>query len=150
MTQVPRPPLLIGLAGLIPFLWGALTVTYDPLAVWSVRTLGARFTGPYIGVFYGAVILAFMSGILWGFATKARGSTALLGYVLSVPPAFWAFYATGGGHRSAALNLAIGFLAILLLDAVFVRYKLAPDWWMSLRVPLTVVTVTCLLITASA
>ncbi len=147
MTPVPRAPLLIVVAGLIPFLWSALTVTVDPLAVWSIQTLGARFTGPYIGVFYGAVILAFMSGVLMGFATKSDRS---LGYVLSVPPAFWAFYATGGGHVTAALNLAIGFLAILLLDAFFVRHRLAPDWWMSVRIPATVVAVSCLLITATS
>ncbi|WP_420568554.1 DUF3429 domain-containing protein [Thalassovita sp.] len=147
MIQIPRTPLLIGLAGLLPFLWSALTVTFDSLAVWSIQALGARFTGPYIGVFYGAVILAFMSGILWGFATK---SDRPLGYLLSVPPAFWAFYSTGGGHVTAALNLAIGFLAILLVDAYFVRHRLAPDWWMALRIPLSIVVVACLLITATS
>lgn len=147
MTQIPRIPLLISLAGLIPFLWGALTVTLDPLAVWSIQTFGARFTGPYIGVFFGAVILAFMSGVLWGFATK---SDRPVGYLLTVPPAFWAFYSTGGGHVNAALNLSIGFLAILMLDAYFVRHQLAPVWWMSLRIPVTIVVVACLLITATA
>jgi hypothetical protein len=147
MTPVPRIPLLIGIAGLVPFVWGALTVTFDPLAVWSIQIFGARFTGPYVGVFYGAVILAFMSGVLWGFATK---SDRPLGYALTVPPAFWAFFSTGGGHVAAALNLAIGFLAILLLDAYFVRHRLAPDWWMALRIPITVVVVSCLLIIATA
>ncbi|SMO82173.1 hypothetical protein SAMN06265173_11611 [Thalassovita litoralis] len=56
---------------------------------------------------------------------------------------------TGGGARSAALNLSIGFLASLVLDALFTRYRLTPDWWMSLRLPLTLATVTCLLITAA-
>lgn len=149
MTPIPRTPLLIGLFGLLPFVWSALTVSSDPLAVWSVRTLGARFTGPYIGVFYGAVILAFSAGIFWGFATKSRGGTASLGYILSVPPAFWAFFSTGGGHQSAALNLSIGFLAILLIDGFFARYRLAPDWWMPLRIPLSLIAVICLLITAS-
>lgn len=150
MTRIPRTPLLIGLAGVTPFVWSALTVLSDPLAVFSLRTLGARFTGPYIGVFYGAVILAFSAGVFWGFASKSRGGTASLGYLLAVPPAFWAFFSTGGGHQGAALNLSIGFLATLLIDAFFARYQLAPDWWMSLRIPLTLVTVTCLLITASA
>lgn len=150
MTTVPRTPLLIGLAGLLPFIWSALTVVIDPLAIWSIQAIGARFTGPYLGVFYGAVILAFMSGVLWGFATKAQGGTASLGYLLSVPPAFWAFLSTGGGHVNAALNLAIGYLAILVIDAFFVRHRLAPDWWMGLRIPLTIVVVTCLLIGATA
>ncbi len=150
MTGIPRTPLLIGLVGLIPFAWSALTVLYDPLAAWSIRSMGARFTGPYVGVFYGAVILAFGSGILFGFATRSRGGTASLGYLLSVPPAAWAFYSTGGGHQSAALNLCIGFLGILGVDAFFARYRLAPDWWMALRVPFSLFAVLCLLITANA
>lgn len=150
MNGIPRAALLIGVAGLVPFAWGALTVLSDPLAAWSVRTMGARFTGPYIGVFYGAVILAFNSGILWGFAARTRGGTAALGYLLAVPPAFWAFYSTGGGHQAAALNLCIGFLGILGLDAFFSRYGLAPSWWMAFRIPLSLAAVSCLLITASA
>ncbi|WP_328592212.1 DUF3429 domain-containing protein [Thalassovita litoralis] len=92
---------------------------------------------------------SFTSGILWGFAARARDGKASLGYVLAVLPAVWAFAMTGGGARSAALNLSIGFLASLVLDALFTRYRLTPDWWMSLRLPLTLATVTCLLITAA-
>ena len=149
MTQIPRAPLFLGVAGVIPFVWSALTTLSDSLAAWSVRTLSARFTGPYVGIFFGAVMLSFTSGILWGFAARARDGKASLGYVLAVLPAVWAFAMTGGGARSAALNLSIGFLASLVLDALFTRYRLTPDWWMSLRLPLTLATVTCLLITAA-
>ncbi|SMO82174.1 hypothetical protein SAMN06265173_11612 [Thalassovita litoralis] len=62
MTQIPRAPLFLGVAGVIPFLWSALTTLSDPLAVWSVRTLSARFTGPYVGIFFGAVMLALPLG----------------------------------------------------------------------------------------
>lgn len=149
MTQCPRAPLFLGVAAVIPFVWSAMTTLSDPLAVWSVRILSARFTGPYVGIFFGAVMLSFSSGILWGFAPRARDGKASLGYALAVLPALWAFAMTGGGARSAALNLSIGFLATLVLDALFTRYRLAPDWWMALRLPLTFVIVTCLLISAT-
>ena len=84
MMTIPRAPLILGLAGLTPFIWGALTVVNEPLATWAADNLGGRFVGPYIQLFYGAVILSFMSGVLWGFATKADGAQAATGYTLSL------------------------------------------------------------------
>lgn len=148
MTQIPRSALLLGLAGLIPFLWGAITHVLPDLALWSAATLGPRFTGPYVGLFYGAVILSFMSGVLWGFATRASGQIAATGYALSVVPALWAFFMTGGGPVSAALNLMAGFVGILGIDWLFWKQGLAPAWWMHLRVLLSAIVVATLGITA--
>jgi len=148
MTQIPRSALLLGLAGLIPFLWGAITHLLPDLAMWSAATLGPRFTGPYVGLFYGAVILSFMSGVLWGFATRASGQIAATGYALSVVPALWAFFMTGGGPVSAALNLMAGFVAILGIDWLFWKQGLAPAWWMHLRVLLSAIVVLSLGVTA--
>lgn len=144
MIRIPPVPLLLGLAGLIPFIWGAATYLNEPLAARGAELFGPRFIGPYIQLFYGSVILSFMSGVLWGFATKATGSRAAMGYVLSVIPALWAFFMTGGGPTSASMNLAIGFAALLLLDSAFSRWGLTPPWWMALRLILTAVVLACL------
>ncbi|MBA98575.1 DUF3429 domain-containing protein [Sulfitobacter sp.] len=144
MTDVPRAPLWIGLASLIPFVWGALTSANQSLALWAATTLGGRFVGPYIQLFYGAVILAFMSGILWGFATKVEGPRATTGYLLAAVPALWVFFMTGGGPVSAGFNLMFGFAGLLVLDFAFWRCGLAPDWWMKLRIPLTAIILICL------
>lgn len=145
MTQIPRSALFLGLAGLLPFLWGAATALSPELAQWGQMTLGGRFVGPYIQLFYGAIILSFMSGVLWGFATKATGKAATAGYILSVIPALWAFFMTGGGPTTAAMNLIVGFLALLLLDWHFWRLELAPRWWMHLRILLTAIVIVSLL-----
>lgn len=144
MTKIPAAPLYLGLAGLIPFVWGAATYLSDPLAQWSVQNLGPRFVGPYVQLFYGSVILSFMSGVLWGFATKADGARAATGYALSVLPALWAFFMTGGGPTAAGMNLIFGFLGLLALDFAFSAWGLAPQWWITLRVLLTSVVVACL------
>ncbi len=145
MTSIPRAPLLLGLAGLLPFLWGVATLWSDPLAESALALTGPRFVGPFVLLSYGTIILAFMSGVLWGFATRAEGAVAASGYALSVLPALWAFFFVGGGPTSAAIYLIFGFLGVLGLDWMFWRQGLAPPWWMTLRIGLTAVVCLCLL-----
>jgi hypothetical protein len=144
MTQIPRSALLLGLAGLIPFVWGAMTTLNTDLQLWGAHALGPRFVGPYVQLFYGSVILSFMSGVLWGFATKTTGPVATTGYALSVLPALWAFFMTGGGPVSAGMALMAGFIGLLGIDWLFWKQELAPPWWMHLRVLLTAIVVICL------
>ena len=145
-TPIPRSALLLGLAGLIPFVWGALSASVPSIGTWGIQTLGPRFIGPYVQLFYGAIILSFMSGVLWGFATKAEGAVATTGYALSVIPALWAFFFTGGGPVSAGLYLMTGFVGLLGLDYLFWVQGLAPKWWMALRLMLTTIVVLSLAI----
>lgn len=150
MTRIPPSALILGLAGLIPFLWGAATVLSPALSEWSESLLGERNTGLFLLQGYGVVILAFMSGVIWGFATKARGSIATRGYVLSVLPALWAFFLGTGAPGPALIALAAGFAGLLVIDALCVRHGLAPQWWMRLRVLLTSIVVACLAVGAWA
>jgi hypothetical protein len=144
---IPRAPLVLGLLGLIPFVWSAVTELSPAAFGWTVALLGPRFVGPYMGLSYGTIILAFMSGVLWGFATRADGRQAALGYALSVTPALWAFFLVGDGPTSSAIWLATGYLLLLGLDAMFAEQGLAPPWWMRLRIGLTAVVVGCLAVT---
>lgn len=145
MQDIPKSALWLGLAGLLPFVWSVLTIYSPAAAQQTVALVGPRFIGPYVGLAYGTVILAFMSGVLWGFATKAEGDMAATGYGLSVLPALWAFFMVGGGPVSAAINLMIGFVALLALDWFFAHWGLAPPWWMKLRILLTAIVLACLL-----
>ena len=142
MSGVPRPALWLGLAGLLPFLWGALTVHIPLLGA----VLGPRFIGADLLTGYGIVILAFMSGVIWGFATRADGTPAATLYALSVLPALWAFFL----GPVSLWALALGFVALLGIDAWAARNGLAPQWWMSLRLLLTGVVTACLVIGALA
>ena len=142
--KVPAAPLVLGLAGLIPFLWGAATLFSGELAGWGIQTLGPRFVAPFILLNYGQIILAFMSGVLWGFATNSEGEQAAINYALSVLPALWVFFTIGAGPASSAIYLATGFIALLGLDLTFARQGLTPEWWIRLRVLLTVIVLLCL------
>ena len=147
MSPVPRSALILGLAGLLPFIWGVATQLSPMLANLTLATLGPRFVGPYVSLSYGTIILSFMSGVLWGFATRARSRAAVF-YGLSVLPVLWAFFFVGDGPVSSALCLGAGFVGLLGLDWLFWQQGLAPDWWMQLRGMLTVLVLTCLLATA--
>jgi hypothetical protein len=139
--MIPRAPLLLGLAGLLPFIWGALTLVSSDLAIWATRAIGPRFAGPFVMLNYGTIILAFMSGVLWGFATRGG---APLHYALSVVPALWVFFTVGAGATSSAVYLITGFLGLLALDWYFSQQGLTPEWWVRLRILLSVVVVACL------
>lgn len=137
---IPRSALLLGLSGLIPFLWGAATTLYGGFAEAIPIVVSPGFTGPSVLVAYGAVILSFMSGVLWGFATRAKDRQGL-GYALSTLPALWVFFMAQGSTQSAIIALIAGFLGLLILDGLFARWGLAPAWWMRLRLLLTSIVV---------
>lgn len=146
MSAIPRTPLILGLAGTLPFIWSAATVLLPGLADLTTQLVGPRFVGPFVGLFYGVIILSFMSGVLWGFATKLPEGQAATGYVLSVLPALWVFFTHGGGAVKAGLLLILGFTGILLLDRYFWKANVAPLWWMRLRLMITAIVLVCLTI----
>lgn len=148
--RIPRPALLLGLAGLIPFLWSAATHLSPHLLGWAGQWLPPMFLGAYVGITYGTVILSFMSGVLWGFATRAEGSEAAVAYTLSVIPALWVFFMVTDATANSVIFLAAGFVGLLLLDAMYSAWGLAPRWWLRLRVMLTVVVLACLAIPLQA
>jgi hypothetical protein len=146
MTRIPAAPLLLGLGGLIPFLWGAATILSPGLATGTAGILPGRFTGDVVMQVYGLIILSFMAGVIWGFGTRAEGSRAGLFYALSVLPPIWAFFTATGATGPALAALVTGFVALLPIDWTAARAGLAPAWWMSLRLMLTAVVVVCLAI----
>ena len=142
MTRIPTSALLLGLSGLLPFLWGALTAHLPGVApAW----LPGRFAGAAVLQGYGIVILSFMAGVIWGFGTRASGRQATLFYVISVLPPLWAFFAATGPASAALTALLAGFVALLAVDLSAARAGLAPHWWMALRLLLTGVVALCLL-----
>jgi hypothetical protein len=144
--RIPRPALILGLAGLLPFLWSAATYLSPGLSAWAGQWLPPMFLGAFVGLTYGTIILSFMSGVLWGFATRAEGPEAAAAYGLSVIPALWVFFTVTDATASSSIFLAAGFVGLLLLDAMYSAWGLAPRWWLRLRVMLTIVVLACLAI----
>lgn len=141
---------MLGAAGLIPMIWGVGEIYLPIIRQLSEDWINSWFYAPYATLRYAGIILAFMSGVLWGFAAKATSTTASLGYKLSVLPALYTYFFVIGDIQEVAIKLAVGFLLVLGIDALFHRQKMTPEWWMRLRVFLTVVMVACLLAIAAA
>ena len=144
ILKIPTGALILGFSGVLPFAWGAVTLLSEEAFNFGIENFGARFVGPLIQLSYGVIILCFMSGVLWGFATKMDEKNASLGYILSVLPALWAFLSMGRGPISDTISLIVGFLAVLLIDRHFYLLKLTPLWWMNLRTPLTFLVISLL------
>jgi hypothetical protein len=149
-NRIPRPALALGLAGLMPFFWSAATHLSPALVGWAGQWLPPMFLGAYVGLTYGTIILSFMSGVLWGFATRADDGEAVAAYGLSVIPALWAFFMVTDATATSVIYLAAGFVGLLLLDALYSAWGLAPRWWLRLRVMLTVVVLACLAVPLQA
>ena len=143
MNRIPAPALILGLAGLLPFLYGALSVLWPALGglgqLWSINHAGRALLQ-----IYGIVILCFMAGVIWGFAAKADGPQATMFYALSVLPAIFVFLTAFAEPRASLVMLIAGFVALLAIDQSAARQGLAPGWWMRLRLLLTTVVVLCL------
>ena len=126
--------LILGVAGLIPFVWAVLALRFG----WAmVPGLAAR----ELAMAYGLMIYSFMAGSLWGFA--ARGGWAV-GLVLSVLPVLGFLALVMVGIATVQEALILGFAALLPLDYLFARRGFAPGWWLRLRLGLSAVVLVCL------
>ncbi len=142
LTTVPMGAVLLGIAGLIPFLgFAALSVSGTDGGL-STIGLSART----ILSAYGAVIASFLGGIRWG-AAAARG-VGNADYLLAILPSLVAWAALAA---PAPWDLRIlGGLVLIwgLVDLDLAKRGLAPSWMGRLRLALSVVAGAALLVAA--
>ena len=141
---LPRFAILLGLAGLLPFVLcslGALSLSSDG----ATRSLLAL-------VAYGATILAFLGGVHWGFALDDSGTAServqRARFGLGVVPSLigWAAMLVTfiGLPTTGLLVLTAGFVATTAVEGQAARRGLMPQHYMWLRWGLSLVVVVCL------
>jgi hypothetical protein len=150
LLAAPQAALWPGLAGLLPFVAGAVARWLLPVAAsdWAAFALVA----------YGAVILTFVGAIHWGLAlglvhardTDAESASIVFGYAWSVVPALVGWVALLLPVTLGLALLAIGFLVQLFIDARLAAVHRLPAWYLGLRLLLTSVVVGCLLVALPA
>lgn len=133
-ARIPPEAKILGVGGLIPLVAGVAVHAAVP------QPLGYPLAQMLVD--YATLILSFIGGIHWGFASAAFargpvGSAAprLLG--LSVLPAFAGLLVLLLPTLVATPLLAVAFVGVLLLDRVSEGLGYAPDWWMQLRMQVT-------------
>ena len=142
LTTVPIGAVLLGVAGLIPFLGFAALAVSGTDGGLSIIGLSPRT----ILSAYGAVIASFLGGIRWG-AAAARGS-GNADYLVAILPSLIAWAALAA---PAPWDLRIlGALVLLwgLVDQDLARRGLAPAWMGRLRLILSGVAGAALLVAA--
>ena len=137
MKKIPNSALILGLAGLTPFFWGAITSLDFVLENLKLTGFSEEYIGSRINLIYGTIILAFMSGVLWGFVANVGDKRRTVGLILSILPALWAFFTFNGTLINPFMSLIIGFLGVFAIDVRFYYWQLTPEWWLSLRSILT-------------
>ncbi|MEO1492120.1 MAG: DUF3429 domain-containing protein [Pseudomonadota bacterium] len=143
-ATIPRPAMILGAAGLLPFGAGALALLVGPETIQSFAETAL--------LAYGAVILSFMGGCRWGFAAAGLGAGPdWMPLGLSVLPALLGWGAMLAiPFTGAALIIAAGFAALFAADVALTRAGGAPLWWPRLRLPLTLGAAGCLTLGAIA
>ncbi len=153
LRNIPLSALILSLLGTLPFIAAAFMIAAPGFVADLTGTdvLRWRLLGPPMLRAYALVILAFMSGVLWGFATKTEGKAAMIGYVASVVPALFAFATSLSTIAFPVFEpFLLGFLALLVFDFAFWRAGLAPQWWMHLRILITAIVTLCFIAAMSA
>ncbi|MEQ6916936.1 DUF3429 domain-containing protein [Halomonas aquatica] len=137
-APIPRLPLWLGLAGLLPFLIAVAAAWLAPIA-WQVLAIRA-----FLG--YGAVILSFLGGVQWGVAMcRERPGEAPFRarMVLAMVPSLLAWPALLLHPLTAAWVLAAGFALVRGHELSREGRAKLPDWYQSLRTLLTLVVLAC-------
>lgn len=137
LTDVPRPALHLGFAGLIPFVAASL-------GVW-IAGYPQNLIALDIQLAYGAVILSFMGAVHWGLA-MAGGEAAVsyrrLGW--SVAPVLAGWLALLLNPVYGLLLLILGFAGTFYGDLRSIAAGNAPSWYKALRKPLTLIVIVSL------
>lgn len=130
MSDLPRPVLLLGLAGWVPQAICLVLVAQD--GPW-------RWIGLAAACFYAAIILSFLGG-LWWMAGLLSGERRVWIYGLAIVPSLagWAAllpWLPGWAWPVPSL-IALGLLLLAspLADAAIARHVHFPEGWLRLRV----------------
>jgi hypothetical protein len=137
VIAVARLAILVGIAGLVPFIAGVVGLFALPAN--SVAILGWFYL-------YSAGILAFMGGIYWTMALQLENRSYPQSPLVTMLLSQVFFVGAGLGlllHTPQKILLyTVAFALLYLVDARWMR-QYWPAWYLKLRLLLTVVVLLC-------
>ncbi len=137
-NQIPLSALVLGLAGLLPFLACAVSQ-------WTSMPFLPPADGLRFGIAYGAIILSFLGGIRWGTGLSTpEDSGQEFEFALSVVGSLMGWMSLLLSPLLGLSLLITGFLLQSLWDILSVERGRLPQWFGRLRMILTAGAVTSL------
>ena len=102
LKAIPRSALILGWAGLIPFVFGGISI-------WIDIPINIKLGISQMTLTYGMIILSFLGGVRWG-AAMVQSYKMDAALVLSVAPSLLAFATFFMPGQDASLALSIAFI----------------------------------------
>lgn len=137
MIAVARLAIVVGIAGLLPFLAAILGLFMMPAQ--SVNIIGYFYL-------YSAGILAFMAGIYWPLAMQLENRCYPISPLVTMLLSQLFFVSAGIGLllpiAAQILLYTLAYMALYVVDARWMR-GYWPDWYLKLRLVLTSIVLLC-------
>ena len=140
--HIPKTAQWLGLGGVAPFVFFDLYILFGP-EPWVPDVIRAM-------VGYGAIILSFLGGVLWGLAithekneVHSELSTLL---VISMLPPLVGWFALLAEPELGLTTLLLAFMSLWAIDWRFYQAGHSLDWYLILRSILTGLVLFCLLL----
>lgn len=139
-SSMPRVVCWLGVAGVLPFFALAI-LPHTPVAPKIPESALLA---------YGAVILSFLGGVLWGMSLNGNDTTngAPRRLIIGVIASLVGWGALLLPLTAGLLTLAASFLALLAVDYILYRSSYIPPWYLRLRISLTLIVSATLMIAA--
>lgn len=137
LSSIPILMKQLGYAGLIPFVFLSIALWILPADYHEILHQSL--------LLYAVIILSFMGAVYWGFAMSNSIANQALCTTISVIPAIIAWFSSFFSSVSQYMILIVSFFVLCMIDSFFARKKLIPQWYPSLRIPLTIIVIISLL-----
>jgi len=118
--------LALGYAGVLPVA-GLLVLAWSS-ATWQHQAVNSA-------TIYAALILSFLGGIHWGFATSGFASSKH--FLISVVPSLWAWSVFAATDFFTILGIIFGLITFLVYEQSCDLLEKYPEWYLPLRKHLT-------------
>lgn len=136
-VAIPEIALLLGYAGLIPFVVLSMGLWVFPESIQDM------LHAPLLS--YAAIILSFMGAVHWGLAMSSHDQLDQGQMALSIIPPLLAWFASLFPPMINYSFLILGFAGLCLIDVRFTRLGRLRAWYPRLRIPLTLVVTVSLI-----
>lgn len=135
ISDIPKPAKILGLLGLLPFLL-ALFSTMNVTFYFLLKKY-LKINIDELQTVYATIILCFMAGTYWGLTSNAKNQK-ILPFTLSILPTLYILILHLYFDKYLIPLIGLGFILLIPIDIYFSKSKIAPLWWLSLRIPLSI------------